>query len=155
MKCEEVHSHLLDLASGSSVGAEVRNHLTECKNCATELDALRGTMALLDEWQAPADVSPFFMTRLRARLQEESAPAVNPWFAWVRRPMLAATMALVMIIVGGVSMLRMGSSDSQQQSPTVTAKAQTGTAVGDLQYLDGNSELLSSFELLDDIGAQN
>ena len=31
------------------------------------------TMALLDEWKAPEDTSPYFMTRLKARMREEAA----------------------------------------------------------------------------------
>ena len=54
MKCNEIRELLPDLAAGlSAPAAEVNEHVRGCAGCATTLDELRRTMALLDEWQAP------------------------------------------------------------------------------------------------------
>ena len=73
MNCKEIQSNLMELAAGEKVSALVSQHVQACNVCAVELNELRSTLSLLDEWQAPADVSPYFMTRLRACLREESA----------------------------------------------------------------------------------
>ena len=90
MNCNVVRELLPDLAAGvGATPAETQAHLRECSTCATQLESLRRTMALLDEWQAP-EVSPYFDTRLYARLREEmAAPQASKWSAWLRQPALA------------------------------------------------------------------
>ncbi len=150
MHCKDVRTHFLDLAAGAGPADDsLAAHLRLCAACERELESLRSTMAVLDEWQAPADVSPYFMTRLRARMHDEEAPA-SGWLLWVRKPVLAAAMTMVMIAAGGVSLLRVGAPDiSQADMPRV------GSAVADLQYLDKNNDLLADFELLDEVDIHN
>src|SRR5215467_11069715 len=85
MKCNEIRELLPDLATGNTAaGSEINDHLRGCADCAGTLDEFRKTMALLDEWQAP-EPSPYFDTRLKARLREEKAKELEPkgWFAWL------------------------------------------------------------------------
>ena len=152
MNCREFHEQLLDLAAGNPAAGEAQHHLASCANCAAELASFRRTMAVLDEWQAPADTSPYFMTRLRARLREERDHVPAGLMAWFRRPTLAVALsaALVVISIGlfqGDHLLRRTASSV----PSSAALAKPGTAVGDLQYLDKNHDLFADFELLDDI----
>lgn len=152
MNCKEFRDHLLDLAAGEPGDARLREHLGACSACAAELDSLRKTMALLDEWKAPADTSPYFYTRLRARMREE-APAAG-WLGWLRKPALALTMAgLVIISIG----LFQGGRDlnTGTTSEVTRVAARPGTAVGDLQDLDKNHDLLANFELLDVLDNQS
>ncbi|MGE0405974.1 MAG: anti-sigma factor [Candidatus Korobacteraceae bacterium] len=157
MNCKEVRSHFFDLVSGEPVPAHVAGHVPSCAECAKELEALRSTMATLDEWKAPEDVSPYFMTRLMARVREENSAPSASWFSWARRPVLAASMAVILVAAGGLSMLRMGGTPEKTREITAQAEAQlrVGTAVGDLQYLEGHSDLLAEFELLDEMGVSN
>ena len=61
-------------------------------------------MELLDEWQAP-EPSPYFDTRLQARLREEMAkPATVGWLQWVRKPALALSLGIAMIV--GITFFR-------------------------------------------------
>src|SRR2546421_12817323 len=99
MNCNFVEEHMLDLAAGNAASSEVTKHLNACTGCATKLDEFRSTMALLDEWQAP-EPSPYFDTRLKARLREAAAEPVG-FRAWVKRPGLAGALARLMA-VGGV-----------------------------------------------------
>jgi hypothetical protein len=144
-----------DLASGlTAVTPEVKAHLDSCAECAGKLEAFRQTMSLLDEWQAP-EPSPYFDVRLRARLREESAKASA---GWLRRPVLAASFALIMVV--GVSLVRMNSGGSGKNAiPSLAAggaqaPAEPGTAVGDLQALEKNQNLYSDFDVLDDVAVQ-
>ncbi len=61
-------------------------------------------MGLLDEWQAP-EPSPYFATRLQARMREEMLSPRRDWFAWLRRPALAAVAAVLIAV--GVGLLEM------------------------------------------------
>ena len=71
MKCDEIRERMPEVAAGfSQPTGDEGKHLESCASCAEELKAMRATMALLDEWQAP-EPSAYFDTRLRARLREE------------------------------------------------------------------------------------
>ena len=148
MNCNHVREQLLDLMVGEPGSGELRDHLHACTACSAELKALRGTMALLDEWQAPADTSPYFLTRLRARLREEQARPVA-WLDWFLKPALAVSMAVLML--ASISLFQ-GSWELKDRANGHAAVAMVpGTAVGDLQYLDRNHDLLADFDMLDNL----
>ncbi len=151
MNCREFHDHMLDLAAGIPA-AEAREHAAACSGCAAQLASWRQTMSLLDEWREPADVSPYFFTRLRARLREDEErqmPAAG-WLNWFRKPGLALSMMLLMVLSIG---LFQGGWHVDHASNNATAQVKVpykpGTAVTDLQYLDKNHQLLADFDLLD------
>ncbi len=159
MKCNETREVMPDLAAGvTPVTPEVKAHLETCTECAGKLEAFRQTMSLLDEWQAP-EPSPYFDVRIRARLREESTKQTAGWMGWLRKPVLAASFALVMVV--GVSLVRMNSGErgSTTEAPLVAVGPQTqaepGTAVGDLQALERNQNLYSDFDVLDDLAVQS
>ena len=71
MKCEEIRDLMLDVAAGAGEASPAMNeHLLGCDACADKFADMQKTMALLDEWQAP-EPSPYFDTRLMARVREE------------------------------------------------------------------------------------
>lgn len=158
MKCEEIKEMLPDLASGSANETpEMRQHLASCEGCTGKLQAFRQTMALLDEWQVP-EPSPYFDTRLQARLREEMARPQGGWMAWFRRPILAAAFTLLMAIGVGIFVHDGGNyhrADNVVADIDPLVQAQPGTAVGDLSSLDKNHDLYSDFELLDDLQVQH
>src|SRR5438309_6409746 len=141
MKCKEFSELMPDLALGvDQASAEAGEHLRSCTSCATRLDEIRKTMALLDEWQAP-EPSPYFDTRLQARLREEKAKAPAGWLVWIRKPALALVATVLLIV--GITMFR------RDKVPDIAGVP--GTAVGDLQQLDKNQDLYSDFDVLDDL----
>lgn len=150
MNCNDVREIMPDLAAGQSESTvEINQHLQACAHCAAQLDEFRQTMALLDEWQAP-EPSPYFDTRLKARLREEAAKQPAGWMQWFRKPVLAVSFAVIM--VASATLLRI---DSYKPAATPIAQAEPGTAVGDLQALDKNDDLYSSFDVLDDLQVQD
>lgn len=141
-----------DVAAGfSEPTADEGKHLASCKACAEQMKAMRSTMALLDEWQAP-EPSPYFDVRLQARLREEMAKAPAGWASWLRRPVLAAALTVLMGV--GVGLVFTRGSGIYTPTPGVMADSEPGTAVSDLQTLEKNHELYSDFELLDDLDLQ-
>ena len=157
MKCNEIHELMPDLAAGLGAATpEVNAHLQSCRECTGKLEAFRQTMALLDEWQVP-EPSPYFDVRLRARLREEAAKP-GGWWAWVRKPALAVSLAVLMVMSitlfrtdGGLIGPRSGRDEQVASMPFA---AEPGTAVGDLQALDKNNDLYSDFDVLDDLQVQ-
>lgn len=154
MNCQEIRSELMEavLSGPESVSSSARQHLQSCAACSQELASMQQTMAVLDEWQAPQP-SPYFSSRLRARLREESAKTPSPWLAWIRRPMLAtAAVALIALGAGLLQSGRLnlsGTSTMAGNNGVVVRTAGTETAVTDLQYLDNNAELFTDFDALD------
>ena len=150
MKCNEVREIMPDLAVGLAETTPAMNeHLRGCTECSGKLQAFRQTMSLLDQWQVP-DPSPYFDTRVRARVREERAVRPAGWFEWLRKPALAVSLALLMVM--GVTLMQKGGVAPQE---TNTAQIEPGSAVGDLQALDKNHELYSEFDVLDDLQVQD
>jgi len=148
MKCNEVLERMPDLAAGfSEPTADDRNHLESCGACAERLKAMRATMALLDEWQAP-EPSPYFDVRLQARLREEMAKPQARWFHWFRRPVLAG--ALMVIMGAGVGWFYLQQPGVENPPPPPAP----GSAVSDLQTLENNHEMYADFDLLDELDVQ-
>jgi hypothetical protein len=152
MKCDEIRERMPDVAAGfSQPTADEGKHLESCGTCAEELKAMRATMALLDEWQAP-EPSPYFDTRLQARLREEMAKPQAGWLHWFRRPVLAAALTVLLGVGVGLFVTRGSGMYKHPQEASMTEPP--GTAVSDLQALDKNHEMYSDFELLDDLDLQ-
>jgi len=150
MKCEKIRSDLMEavLSGAEAASRELREHLQACKACAEEVASLQQTMSLLDEWQAP-EPSPYFNSRLRARVREQAAERSYGLLAWLRRPVVAT--AAAGLIALGAGLLQSGHWNLGRK---VTMAGNDGAvssdaAVSDLQYLDRNADLFSEFEALD------
>ena len=168
MNCTQIRESMPDLAIGlAEPSAEMRQHLETCAACATQLQEFRQTMALLDEWEAP-EPSPYFHSRLQARLREEkaveNARAPRGWFAWLSHPAFAVAAAVLVAIGVGVFTTQHKATDNPiavrppviQREPNLAANmngvpVQRGTAVADLQTLDSDNDLYADFDVLDDI----
>jgi len=141
------------LLAPDSVPAEVKAHVAECEACRAELEELRSTIALLDTWKTP-EPSPYFMTRLMARITEERAAPRQSWFARLRariaygpamhvRPLAAMALTVVLLLGGGVYLDLTG----WDTHPAVQSEA---AVVNDLQTLDNNAQLLDQLESISD-----
>ncbi|MGB8885783.1 MAG: hypothetical protein WCC87_03620 [Candidatus Korobacteraceae bacterium] len=152
MKCEKLRDRFMEAVLGGLEAAspEVREHLRNCTACADELAAFQQTMTLLDEWQAP-EPSPYFSSRLQARLREESRTPAQSWLAWLRRPVVAAAAAVLIAVGAGLLEIGHVSGDHNTLATNdgVVRSGAPGSAVGDLQYLDKNADLFSEFDALD------
>jgi anti-sigma factor RsiW len=155
MNCKEMHEWMPDLATGlDKASPEIGEHLSTCPACATKLEEMRQTMALLDEWQAP-EPSAYFDTRLMARLREEQARPALGWLQWIRKPALALSLTVLMAFgVTFVTVEHRGLLSGTEGTP-FHANAEPGTAVGDLQALDKNHDMYADFDLLDDLQVQS
>jgi hypothetical protein len=145
---EEWMNLLLDPAAASPAA---REHVAACAECGKELSELQATMLAMDAWEAP-EPTPYFDTRLAARLREEKA---NPQATlWERmrarllygsnlefRPIAAGALALLLLMGGGTAVwVQFGG-----QPP----RPQESATVHDLQLLDGNAQVYQQLNSLD------
>jgi hypothetical protein len=154
VECNDVRELMPDLAAGlSAFTPEVKHHLSVCCDCTAKLEAFRQTMSLLDEWRGP-EPSPYFDVRLQARLHEEKAHQPSVLLRWLRKPALALSFAVLMVV--SVTLVRMNQRQKEPSAPSapVQIAAEPGTPVGDLQALERNHDLYSDFDLLDDLQVQ-
>lgn len=149
MKCHEVCELMPGLAAGmETVTPELGDHLKSCAACAGKLAEVRQTMALLDEWRAP-EPSPYFDIRLMARVREEKGQP-SGWWQWLRKPALAVSLAVLMVM--SITLFRKDAGN--RGDGQVVIAAEPGSAVSDLSAMDKNSELYSDFDVLDDLQVQ-
>ncbi|MGD0739742.1 MAG: hypothetical protein ABR957_09110 [Terracidiphilus sp.] len=154
--CKMVDENLADLLLDTrAVPAKVHAHVAECGDCQAELAKLQAAMQLLDTWEAP-EPSPYFLTRLGARMREEREAAPAGWLARgvarIRasiaygpglhaRPLAAMALTAVLLLGGGTYL---GVTDWMQPvQPTPLA-----ATVHDLQTLDSNAQVLDQMETL-------
>ena len=152
-KCDGMESKLADLLLASETASgPVKAHVAECGEGRKKLGELRATMALMDTWEAP-EPSPYFMTRMNARLDEVRQEPREGWLARLRARMLygpqlhvrpVAAMALtVVLLLGGGAYL--GISNWDQPATTKPGQA---AVVQDLQLLYNNAKLLDQLEAI-------
>lgn len=144
---------LLDPAAvPAETQASFARHAATCNPCTTTMQELRSTVAAMDDWTAP-EPSPYFDTRLHARLREEQAKQPEGLFERMRsfllfstgrqfRPAVAGALALVLTVSGGSIALH-----TIHAANAVSASA----TVEDLRVLDNNAQALQQMDqLLDD-----
>lgn len=153
LHCGEMDEKLADLLfDPAAVPAEVQQHLTGCDHCRRELDELNATIRLMEAWEAP-EPSPFFVTRVNARMREVRQAEPAGWVARLRarfaqrpsanmRP-LAAMALTVLLLVGGGTYL----SVSNLGTPVPQAN-NNAAVVHDLQTLENNAQVLDTLESL-------
>ena len=143
MNCNDVRENLIELLTDGPADPQVTTHLSQCGACTEELASMRRTMAVLDEWEAP-EPSPYFLTRLRAHVKEEreKAPSAN-WVAWLRRPVLAVSLATLLATGGLLYRLSVGVPPPDNGAVT--------DAVADIESLDKNHDLIIDTDLVNEL----
>lgn len=162
--CKTCQSHLPDLLLDDAYAAshpEFIQHLASCTACSTELSELRSTFALLDEFAAP-EPSPYFDSRLHARLRETVAS--EPESLWERmrsyllfstgrsfQPLMASALALVLLVGGSGTFLQLHNINSAAANAPVSS-----ATVNDLKVLDNNAQAEQQMgQLLDQSGSED
>ncbi len=154
-KCTAMEAKLAEmLLDPEAAPAKVKTHVAECESCRKELDELRATMAVMDAWTT-AEPSPYFMTRLGARMREEREAPRQSWLQRIRaryvygpamhaRPLAAMALTMMLLIGGGTYL---GVTNVEQPQPKADADA---AVVHDLQTIDSNAQVLDQLEAISD-----
>ena len=104
MKCHELESNAIAYVDGKLASAErnaVEAHLAVCPACRERVHGFTQVMGLLGEWQN-VEPSPFFQTRLTARLKEEAASPSGWSSLWKERAFRPAAGSLFAVALAGV-----------------------------------------------------
>ncbi|HLJ29014.1 MAG TPA: hypothetical protein VKY85_20050 [Candidatus Angelobacter sp.] len=141
MNCNDVRENLIELLAEGQADPSVATHVKECASCARDLESLRQTMAVLDEWETP-EPSPYFLTRLQAHVRDDQGKQPEGWLVWLRQPWLAAALATVLVVGSGVYLV-VGPHENPPGSEV--------SAVNDLESLDKNHDLYVNSGLLDEL----
>jgi hypothetical protein len=172
MRCREFES-VLEQASEQPMPAEATAHLKQCENCRSMAADLEAITAMARELSVPDEEPPARVwTQLRAQLVEEgiirtpefqhAETAHSGWFAgalsWMRRPVMVAAYAAVMVVVAGVTWLHYQNVDDPNQFPQSAVAAQNNLnkleaqTMGDLQTIDpdANVKLRADLKIVND-----
>jgi hypothetical protein len=145
---EQLADLLLDPAAASSAA---RKHVAACADCSQELDELRTTMAAMDAWEAP-EPTPYFDTRLAARLREEKeTPPAGLWERMRARLLYGSNLHLRPVAAGALALLLLmgGGTAVWVQHGAQPPAPQESATVHDLQLLDGNAQVYQQLNSLD------
>ena len=145
---EDKIMELLASSSNASSTADLRARFSQDSAEEAELQSMEATFRLLDEWTAP-EPSPWFDQKMAALLRAEQEAAPAGFFERLRsrmlfntgssfRPMLAGSLALVMLIGGG----------SYAGFVLHGTPVQASATVQDLQILDNNEQALQQVDQL-------
>ena len=143
-ECEQIREEVL-LNPAAELPPALAEHARACAECNSAVESLRKTWRLLDAWDAP-EPSPYFDSKLQARLREEKAnPQREGLLAWLRvrwQPALAGALAIA--LAAAIGALRLTTGPAQIYPPPITQSA----AVSDLDKLDKNADVYNNFDLL-------
>lgn len=142
--CMKWKEQLLEAALGETAGAELQEHLSQCPDCAAELETLRAKRERMDSllplMAAAEEPSPDLRARIMAATETSKVrPLRLMWQAWA----LAGVIAVV-VIAGTVSWIR--NRETRELEATVQTAQQLAewqSPTADLLKVPGQ-ELLSS-----------
>jgi len=171
MRCQEFEA-VLEQASEQPMPAEVTAHLAQCGNCRSLAADLESITVMARELYVPDEEPPARVwIQLRAQLVEEGiirtpefqhteAQHAAGWFAgplaWMRRPVMVAAYAAVMVFAAGLAWQHFANVDEPFPTSAVNAQnnlnkleAQTMT---DLQTVnpDANAALRRDLKIVND-----
>jgi anti-sigma factor RsiW len=155
MKCRELEQTAIAYLDGKlplSERGAVEEHLAACSACRERVQDFSSVMGMLGEWP-DIQPSPFFQTRLAARLKEE--PARQSW--WVRlweaapahraaRPVFAIALAVVLAI--GAVLIEYSPGPLESNESTGTPELAVMAASRDELPLYQDLPLLEDYEVL-------
>jgi len=102
MKCKQVHNDLifyLDNELPAERRRMVEEHLASCTDCREFFHILQGSMEQIQAEKNP-EASPFFYTRLSAKLNQVESPEPRGWAVRLVQPALFGVLLLAGIYSG-------------------------------------------------------
>jgi hypothetical protein len=173
MRCQEFEA-VLEQTSEQPMPAEASAHAAQCGSCRSLAADLEAIAAMARELSVPDEEPPARVwTQLRAQLEAEGiirAPEFPPadrsenagWFAgvlaWMRRPVMVAGYAAVMVLVAGLAWQHNWNTDEPIQFPQDAVKTQNNLdkletqTMADLQTIDpaSNAALRRDLKIVND-----
>ena len=155
MKCKKLESSAIAYVDGKLAPprrAGVEAHLAVCPACRERVRGFPQVMGLLDEWQN-VEPSPFFQTRLTARLKEEAAS--QSWWSslWQERALRPAAgsvfaVALAIVVTVAVAVLRYAPAPAPREEGGGTQTVAVASTAAEDQPLYQDLPLLEDWEVV-------
>ncbi len=106
MNCKTLHTKIIFFTEGSLPAREmeeIKIHLEDCSDCAAFANEMNKTLAIIESEKNPA-LNPFFYTRVKARLENQSAEKMmvqrTPAFVRILQPAFFSILLLAGIYTG-------------------------------------------------------
>jgi len=106
MKCKTLHTKIIFFLEGELPAAEMEQmkiHLLECSECAAFAEEMKKTLAIISNEKTP-QLNPFFYTRVKARLENQTEQVVAtrqvPVLVRILQPALFSLLLLAGVYTG-------------------------------------------------------
>lgn len=119
MKCKNVHTRLLDYSEGSLSHEEMEQvawHLDSCEECRALLAKMQQAWKMAGEERIP--YQPFFYTRVRQRMANQSRPAGSR-VRYLARTAMQPALFFVVLGLGIAIGIQLGKGIGSQQTAQV------------------------------------
>ncbi len=118
---QEIRQNLEDYLRGAELPAEIRSHLGECAECASDLQALQSQSELLRSLRSPTDLEPRagFYARVMERIEAQPA---SIWSVFLERKFgfrLALASAALVTLLGAYLVTSEPSGPEFSSTPAV------------------------------------
>lgn len=126
MKCKTIHKELIFFLEGDlpdNQMQEIKAHLLRCAGCKAFAQEMKKTLAVV-QMETPAEVTPFFYTRLKARMvKQEEKKRQNAGFSiWEKA--LQPALFTFLLIIGVYSGIKIGSNATTKTPAPDNAQAE-------------------------------
>lgn len=143
MNCKEVENHIWQYIEGSLdtiLRDDVEKHIQSCAQCAALEKGIRTSMSIIEHLKK-TEADPFYFTRLEARMEQQKV--LNPKSSIAIRYALAASIAFIIIIGGGV----LGNFSAEQWSVNFVNEVNVNQLEDfESEFADNSFDLLKEFE---------
>lgn len=123
MKCKTIHKKLIFFLEGDlpeEQMQEVKAHLSRCAECAAFAEDMKKTLAVV-QLEIPDQVSPFFYTRVKARMEGEKENEIKMGGLSVWEKILQPALFVILLLTGIYTGVKIGSNaGSQRQAAKYT-----------------------------------
>ena len=149
MNCHNVQEKMMDLLEAGVETGPVAEHIAACPGCSAQLAEMRSLFAAMDDWEAP-EVSPWFDSKMHARLREEAQRAPEGFLERMRaRFLFSSTYTMKPLVAGAMALVLVAGGGTVAYEQLHHAAATPSVAVQDLQRLDNNVTALQDMDQLD------
>lgn len=117
MKCKTLHKKLIFFLDGDLPALqmkEIQNHLADCKTCAAFAEDLKKTLDSIEMEKKP-EISPYFYTRLKAKLENQAAEQSPAFGRIILARVLQPAIFSILLIFGIYTGIKVGQPASTKQ----------------------------------------
>ena len=110
MKCKTLHTKIIFFLEGELPAAEmeqIKIHLLECSECAAFAEEMKKTLAIINNEKTP-HLNPFFYTRVKARLENQTEQVVATRQAPVLVRILQPALFSLLLLAGVYAGIKIG-----------------------------------------------